>query len=185
MQIWHEIERISERSSMAEACTFAGNCPMGDDIIELAGGCTKSRGENCGRVAAYGMLMWQFKELADLDLYEPIEGTFTITTMPAGFPPEEIRQEWVGVELPVRKLDRVSEDLEVEISPADAILSLLSNGRLDGADWFIKAGIVFSAFGPSWVFQANEGSVERVETVSSMDYYGAKLTPEIRDTLES
>ena len=145
---------------MAEACTFVGNCPMGDDIIELVGGCTTSRGENCGKVAAYGMLKWQFDELADLDKEEPIEGTFTITDIPAGYPPEEIRQEWVGVELPIRNMDRVSEDSEVEINLVDAILSLLSSGKLNGSDWFMKAGIAFSAFGPSWVFQANEGAIE-------------------------
>jgi hypothetical protein len=170
---------------MAEACAFVGNCPMGDDIIELVGGCTKNRGENCGKVAAFGMLKWQFDELAELDDEEPIEGTFTVTTTPAGFPPEHIRQEWVGVELPVRSMERINDDFEVEINPVDAILSLLNNGKLDGADWFMKAGIAFSAFGPSWVFRSNEGEAKLTEAVSSMDFYGAKLTPEIREALES
>ena len=169
---------------MAEVCAFKDNCPMGADIIEVAGACSTKRGENCGKVAAYGMLKWQFEKLAELDEEEPIDGTFTITEVPGGFPPEEIRQEWVGVQLPVRNMDRVEDSGEVEISPADAILSLLNNGRLDAADWFIKAGIAFAPFGPSWVFQAAEGETQSVPTVSSMDYYGASLSQEMRTTLE-
>jgi len=168
---------------MAETCAFKDNCPMDSDIIEISGACADKRGERCGKVAAFGMLTWQFQELVTLDEEEPIEGLFTVKDVPGGFPPEDIRKEWVGVEIPMRNMQRYREDGIVEISPADAILSLLKNGRLNAADWFIKAGIRFAPFGPSWGFKASEGEVQNVEPVSSVDYYGSTLTPEMREAV--
>lgn len=168
---------------MLEICAFKENCPMDSGIIEIAGACSSQRGEKCGKVAAFGMLKWQFQELVDLDDMEPIEGTFTITEVPDGFPPQAIREEWVGVQLPMRNMQRCQESGEVEISPADAILSLLNSGRLNAAEWFIKANIRFSPLEPSWVFKAADGQVQSVDTTSSADYYGSNLTPEMIEAI--
>lgn len=168
---------------MSQRCAFEGNCPMGADIIELSGPCEDNRGEKCGRVAAYAMLNGDFEGLEDLDDESPIVGTFKIDTVPAGMPSLEVRQEWVGVELPVRQPERL-EDGEVEVSPADAVLSLLSTGRLDATAWFFNAGLILAPFGPRWVFQEGEGTVTQSEPVSSRDFYGAKLDEQVRSTLE-
>lgn len=159
---------------MIERCAFEGNCPMSADIIELSSACQNVRGEKCGPVAAYGMLNGDFEGLAALDDDSPIVGTFKIDTVPGGMPPLEVRQDWVGVELPVRQPERL-EGGEVEVSPADAILSLLAHGKLDATIWFFNAGLALAPFGPRWVFQASEGTVTESEPVSSRDFYGARL----------
>lgn len=169
---------------MAETCAFEGTCPMMADIIEISGACAEKRGEKCGRVAAYGMFKWQLHELAELDDEASIDATFTITEVPDGFPPENIRQEWVGVRLPVRGFERSVDDM-VRVSPADAVLSLLESGKLDAADWFIRAGIVFGGLDMTWGFKKSDGQLEPTDPVSSRQYYGAGLTPEVRAALEA
>lgn len=86
------------------------------------------RGEKCGPVAAYAMLHGNFEGLDDFDIESPIVGTFTPKTVPSGIPPLEVRQEWLGVELPVRQPEQL-RDNEVGVSPADAVLSLISHGK--------------------------------------------------------
>lgn len=169
---------------MADICAFEGNCPMGDDIIEISGACTEERGKMCGKVAAYGMLMGQYDGLNDLDDASPIEGVFTITKVPDGVPPQEVREEWVGVELPVRNIERGQAQDEVEVSPADAIISLLRSGRLDAAEWFAASGIPLEMFGGTWVFRATDGSVQTVPEITSEEYYGASLSAATREALE-
>lgn len=170
---------------MAETCGFEGNCPMMADIIAISGACAERRGEKCGKVAAYGMFKRQLQELTALDDEAAIDGTLTITEVPEGFPPENIREAWVGVQLPVRGLGQLTGDGKVRIPPADAILSLLNAGRLDAADWFIRAGISFGPLDYTWGFNVADGTLEWTDPVSSRQYYGSGLTPEVRAALEA
>ena len=168
---------------MSERCAFEGNCPMEPDVIELSGACTNSRGERCGPIAAYGMLTGQFEGLEDLDDESPIAGTFTFDTVPVGMPPQEVREGWVGVTVPVRHPERLERG-EVELSPADAILSLLSSGKLDATDWFFKSGLALAPFGARWVFQTTEGAFAESEPVDSRDFYGSRLSKEARTVID-
>jgi len=166
---------------MAERCAFAGNCPMQEDIISISGACTTERGEVCGPVAAYGMLIGKDR-LIDADELDPILGTFTFTRVPAGSPPLEIREEWVGVEVPVRDPESMTRG-EVPVSSDDVELSLLSQGRIDAASWFIALAYRHGSY--TATFQADEGEyTPRNDIASSLDYYGRRLSPEVRAAVE-
>jgi hypothetical protein len=169
---------------MAEVCVFEESCPVGTDIIEVAGACSTRRGENCGKVAAYGILVWQWDKLTDQDEKDSIKGMFTVTQTPGGFPPKELRQAWVGVQLPVRNMEGVNDTGEIKISPADAILSLYCDGKMNAAEWFIKAGIGLAPFRHFWIFQVSDGELQLIDPITSVDYYGSKLSPKMREAVE-
>ncbi len=166
---------------MAERCAFADNCPMGEDIIGVSGLCTTQRGEVCGPVAAYGMLLGK-DSLTDADEDDPIAGTFTFTSVPAGDPPLQVREEWVGVEVPVRDPESLQWG-EVPVSSDDVELSLLSQGKLDAASWFISLAQRYGSY--TATFQVGEGDFAEREGISSVDYYGSKLSPEARAAVEA
>ena len=99
-------------------------------------------------------------------MYGPVEVTFTVTQVPRGGAPREIREDWVGAALPVRKLhaarlfhgyigrrwfpvpeDRAVDAItgekpewpvwgNVEIRGYDAIDSLRELGRISAADYW-------------------------------------------------
>lgn len=172
---------MQKETKMSERCAFEDNCPMGADIIELSGACQNSRGEACGRVAAYGMLTFEMEGLAEADDTAPIVGTFVFDTVPAGDPPLSIREEWVGVGVPVRHPDWIEQGL-VDVSSDDARLSLLSQGRLDAASWFTSLALQMGDF--TATFRSSEGTFTPSEPVSSQDFYGAKLDAQVRTTIE-
>jgi hypothetical protein len=166
---------------MSERCAFEGNCPTAADIIELSGACQNKRGEVCGPIAAYGMLTFEMEGLADADDNTPIAGTFMFDTVPAGDPPLSVREEWVGVEVPVRHPDELSQGY-VDVSSDDARLSLLSQGKLDAASWFTSLALRMGNF--TATFQSSEGTFLESEPVSSQEFYGAKLDDQVRTTIE-
>jgi len=166
---------------MAERCAFEGNCPMMADIIDLSGPCTDNRGEKCGPVAAYGALVYEMGSLSQLDIDAPIVGTFTFNTVPAGSPPEEIREEWLGVEVPVRYPDGLVAG-DMKLSANDTRLSLLSQGRLKSALWFTRLALTRISFS-SAIFQAREGEYAERDAVSSLDYYGSRISADVRATI--
>lgn len=166
---------------MSDRCAFEGDCPMGADIIELSGACQNSRGEVCGPVAAYGMLTFEMEGLADADDTDPIVGTFVFDTVPAGDPPLGVREEWVGVGVPVRHPDLLKQGL-VDVSADDARLSLLSQGKLDAASWFTSLALRMGNF--TATFKSSEGTFTESEPVSSQDFYGAMLDEQVRTTIE-
>jgi len=166
---------------MSERCAFQGNCPIGADIIELSGACQNNRGEMCGPVAAYGMLIFEMEGLADADEAAPIAGTFVFDSVPAGDPPLSVREEWVGVGVPVRHPDWLEQGL-VDVSASDARLSLLSQGKLDAASWFTSFALRMGEF--TATFRSSEGTFIESEPVSSQDFYGAKLDERVRNTIE-
>lgn len=167
---------------MSERCAFGESCPMGADIIKLSGACQNNRGEVCGPVAAYGMMTFEMEEdLADADDTAPIVGTFVFDTVPAGGPPLDVREEWVGVGVPVRHLDRLEQG-SVDVSSDDVRLSLLSQGKLDAAQWFVLLHSQMGGFIAT--FRSSEGTFTASEPVSSRDFYGAKLDEQVRTTIE-
>lgn len=166
---------------MAERCSFAGNCPMGEDITDISGPCTTERGEKCGPVAAYGMLIGKGR-LVEADEDDPIVGTFTFTSVPAGDPPLDVREEWAGVEVPVRDAESLGWG-EVPVSSDDVELSLLSQGKLDAAAWFISLAHRYGSY--TATFKTSEGEfTERDAAISSMDFYGRLLSSEARAAVE-
>lgn len=166
---------------MSERCAFEGSCPMGADIIELSGACQNQRGEVCGPVAACGMMTFEMEGLADADDTAPIVGTFVFDTVPAGDPPLSIREEWVGVGVPVRHPGALNEGF-VDVSADDARLSLLSQGKLDAASWFTSLALRMGDF--TATFRSSEGTFTKSEPVSSKEYYGAKLDEQVRTAIE-
>jgi hypothetical protein len=84
---------------------------------------------------------------------EPIVYWFQVTSTPAGGAPEEVREAWVGVLLPVRRprpvegpeahVARDVRDRQVKlikdgvaVAPDDAVKSLRLFGRADAAQWW-------------------------------------------------
>ena len=173
---------------MAEICPFKNDsiqpCPMEHDVIEVSGPCKVDEyGKTCGPIAMYGMLLNQYEGLEALDKVLPIKGTFTVDTVPEGTPPLDVRENWVGVELPLRQ-PRMLRHGEVTISPADAILSLLAFGKLDAATWFIETSAELAPLGPYWVFRSNDGRIAAKESTTSVEYYGSRLDGRIRQAVQ-
>lgn len=174
---------------MIETCPFTNDCgtpcPMGEDIIEVSGACSPDGyGEVCAPVAGYGALVGQYDKLKTADAVNPIVGTFTFDTVPVGYPPEDIREHWVGVEVPVRQPERLV-DGEIAVAPVDAFLSLLRAGKLEAASWFMASGLQLDYLAPTWVFQATEGTHNELpESLSSVDFYGATVASEVKVVIE-
>jgi hypothetical protein len=70
---------------------------------------------------------------AALDLIAPTRGIFTITRMPPGFAPEDIRRQWVGVALPMRGYFEPSEGVTVMGREA---IELLRHKSPDAHAWW-------------------------------------------------
>lgn len=166
---------------MSERCAFERECPMMESIIEVSGACQNRRGEACGPVAAYGMLIHEMGGLVDADGTTPIVGTFVFDTVPAGDPPLSVREEWVGVRIPVRHPYWLDQGL-VDVSANDARLSLLSHGMLDAASWFTSLALRMGNF--TATFRTREGTFTESEPVSSIDFYGAGLDEKVRAAIE-
>jgi hypothetical protein len=127
------------------------------------------------------MLTFEMEGLAEADDTAPIVGAFVFDTVPAGDPPLSVREEWVGVGVPVRHPDWIEQGL-VDVSSDDARLSLLSQGKLDAASWFTSLALQMGDF--TATFRSSEGTFTPSEPVSSQDFYGAKLDEQVRTTIE-
>lgn len=157
----------------AMKCNFE-ECPIGEDITDVSGFCTDSKGAVCGPIAAYGMLSHQLGSLAELE-EDPITATFTFSERPDGYAPVEIRDEWVGVSTPVRYPESLDGGV-LEITHADLVLTLLSNGKVDAASWFIKFEASNYMFG-NWQFEVPAGKVELLdEPIHAKEFYGSRLS---------
>lgn len=177
-------------------CLAKDYCPMKDDLVELGiARCEDELGhEACGAAVAYCSILEGYGEYSNYDQQHPIMGKFEIRQIPNGNAPEEIRRQWLGVELPVRYIDILPEGV-VQVSSADAISSLLAHGKIKAALWFFnnrRDDIVDEllvtdgfAFAPRWQFQLSDGfMIPNVEPIRSLDFYGSKVTPEIREKIE-
>lgn len=71
-----------------------------------------------------------------LDTTLPVLNGFTVETTPPGFPPEEIRQEWVGLTLPVRFTIDIEQVPEVPVIAVEALHELERAGRHVARDWW-------------------------------------------------
>lgn len=73
---------------------------------------------------------------AILDTSVPVLGQFSIDSTPPGFPPEEIREDWVGLSLPVRFTVDIEQIPEIPIMAAEALHALEAEGRTVACDWW-------------------------------------------------
>lgn len=73
---------------------------------------------------------------AVLDTSVPTLGQFSIESTPPGFPPEEIREDWVGLTLPVRFAVNLELLPEVPIVAAEALHVLEGAGKTIARDWW-------------------------------------------------
>ncbi|MCA9334110.1 hypothetical protein KC963_03605 [Candidatus Saccharibacteria bacterium] len=71
-----------------------------------------------------------------LDVSVPVLGQFSIESTPPGFPPEEVRQDWVGLSLPVRFTVDIEQLPEVPIVAAEALHVLEGAGKGIARDWW-------------------------------------------------
>jgi hypothetical protein len=109
----------------------------------------------------------EFSETIEREL-GPVIAHFTITSTPQGGAPEEIKEQWIGVSLPVRQrlLETQSvhffdiltaefkENLEaVPVYGFDAVAALRVYGRDDAADFWADNGFEFA----NLIFRAQEG----------------------------
>lgn len=172
---------------MSELCQFAlpnNDCLIRREIVEINGACKEIRGENCGPAAAYGMLLWQLGGLEHFDFNSPIMGTYKIQSDPGGDPPLEIREQLVGIELPVRQLDSSQAGL-VEVNLVDIILSLVRDGKLAAAAWYAGPYLKPDHLKDRRVFKSSGGMVTERQSISSLDYYGSRLEPSVRTAIDA
>lgn len=112
-----------------------------------------------------------------LDERAPVLGNFTVLEPTAnGFPPESIREEWVGVTLPVRCIDSVAIGYPVWV--VDALIALRKAGKIDGFQWWEQKyrdqgtyshgpdGAQYVGEEDFLVFNENHGHFELVRTTS-------------------
>lgn len=167
-----------------EGCAF-NKCPVSDEIIEVSGPCREQRGAKCGPVVAYEMLHGKFAGLEELDYTCPIAAQFEIDHVPDGSLPIEVREAWVGVPLPVRKLPRQEERLEegtMAVTRRDGILSLLAHGKLDAAMLLGDE----EDLGEIMVFREFEGKLKPLlaPPMSSDEFYGSRLDETTRQLIQ-
>jgi hypothetical protein len=129
-----------------------------------------------------GILFTKQQQFKELDTKRPIEGTFTITTIPEGVAPKHVREQWVGLEVPIRFLTphMLSGEGDVEMTTADIIVSLQSQGKQESADWFWKYAkqhklTLFYDVWDSWKFDVSEGTIQTIKPTTSIDYYNQKF----------
>ncbi len=173
---------------MSEKCPYfserkaSNECHLKKGVIEIAGQpCENERGnEMCGKLAAYHYAN-EIREsyLDPLDIYCPISARLTIDKVPEGKSPLNIREELVGVSLPLRRLGEDSDSQGMIVTVPDMLLSLLSSGKLDAAEYYALDST--SNNNPYWIFDKNDGEVNKLELpMSSFDYYGIQIDdPEI------
>ncbi len=147
---------------------------MKEGVVELAGQpCEDERGnEICGLAAAHHYASeLREKYLDPLDKFSPITATLTIDKVPDGNSPLNIREEWVGVNLPLRRLGDGGGSQGMIVTIPDMLISLLSSGKLDAADHYARESINDGI--PYWIFSEKEGYVTELEsTVGSFEYFG-------------
>lgn len=140
-----------------------------------------------GPELAYGTLVHDLDSLRELDERSPIVGSFRIETIPESrFVPKEVREQWIGIDIPVRFPETLIGG-GVEFTDEDAILSLLMSGKIEAARWFSKN---LQSLTPGWCFQVSEGTLTdsndiNQEPMTSLEYYGAILTPETRGQINA
>ena len=140
-----------------------------------------------GPELAYGTLVHDLGSLRHLDSWAPIFASFRVEQIPRGeFVPAEIREQWVGVDVPVR-FTALIEAGGIEFGDDDAVLSLLASGKIDAAKWFVEHR---QAGTPGWMFHLSEGILTDSretgqEPMTSIEYYGLSLEQEARERLEN
>ncbi len=149
-----------------------------------------SKGEVCGPAIALFNIEMQRPAFERLDEVKPIVARFTIKSVPAGPAPDDIREQWVDVILPVRNLDRAKAG-EVEISPIEATFALRAAAKHGASDWWYIRLMPTSSnplgyLTASLAFQAANGELTELdEPVSSFDFYGSGIEDlELRERLE-
>ncbi|MFO0781816.1 MAG: hypothetical protein U0524_02895 [Candidatus Saccharimonadales bacterium] len=84
---------------------------------------------------------WDPKRLsAFLDAHYPVFAQFVVEEVPSGHAPEEVRQDWVGLSLPVRAQTRQNDG--VPVLAFEAVDKLERAGRQNSATWWRRDYIV-------------------------------------------
>jgi hypothetical protein len=125
--------------------------------------------------------------LNDRETEHPILSWFIVGTMPEGEAPIEIKEQWLGVPLPVRmkapRLDyrvgvlsgeRITSVKDaIPVNTDDAILALRAAGKEEAADWWEANGHTHGD--PTLLFDAAEGKLVRGNTLEDAQvapFYG-------------
>ena len=167
---------------MPENCKFS-DCIMSPSIKELSGYCSESAGEICGPVAAYRLLINKYEGLVEVDQLKPIIGKYAILKVPIGEAPIESREQWVGLELPIRSYELLTEGL-IEINPSDVVLSLLSKGKIKACRRFIEYDFKYEDDGETMIFNTSDGAITYIQPVSSKEYFGSNLNEVTKKLIE-
>lgn len=70
--------------------------------------------------------------IADITRNFPVEQLFHVTRLPDGDAPREIRDAWIGLDLPIRaKIEHY-----VPVLGADALLALKKEGKTEAYEWW-------------------------------------------------
>jgi hypothetical protein len=126
------------------------------------------------------ILFTRQEEFESFDTERPIEGVFTLTSVPGGDAPYKVRKQWAGVAVPIRDIHAAGlEGGSVEVATADIVVSLISQGKPRAAEWFMRyakeANMPLFDLWSTWEFRANEGNVEPIEPISSIKFYNQKF----------
>jgi hypothetical protein len=103
-----------------------------------------------------------------------IVASFTIQKVPQGGAPDDVKEAWLGVSLPIRSenipdgklpnrqvaFDEITEQYNeinspVKIYGLDAVMALDQAGKVEAAEYWLNTGFVLATL----VFRANEGEL--------------------------
>ena len=94
--------------------------------------------------------------------YGRVIGWFTVTVVPEGHHPEEVKQSWLGVPLPIRDEYAFSAEI-VPVYAADAYNALADNrSPVETLEYWAK---VFMGRNPVLYFNLPEGTLERNQLI--------------------
>ncbi|MEO6109568.1 MAG: hypothetical protein ABIP50_00975 [Candidatus Saccharimonadales bacterium] len=115
-------------------------------------------------------------ETALTEVYGPVEAAFIITQIPKGGAPEDIKEQWVGVSLPVRaahlgqtalaptrNFDYLTQQItenddSVAITGIDAVHALAEAGKESAARFWDSMQLA------KFVFRAHEGTLQPLQS---------------------
>ncbi|MDB5176232.1 MAG: hypothetical protein JWM81_1090 [Candidatus Saccharibacteria bacterium] len=158
--------------------------PEGTTYGELREPCAQdSYGAHCGAILCQKFVLATFDPESWENSLDTVLGMITaqarFTSLPEGEAPEEIREVVQHTILPLRER-RPLDEAHVFVNPYDLVLSLMNQGKVHEANWYLSYNADRGANGEQvewWAFQSSETSVSQLATPrSSLSQYDGSAT---------
>lgn len=165
---------------LAKACDKSELGPMIGRAAIANNTCTEgNEGRYCGGATAYYEAAMSALYQDALDQVAPVTHTVTITSVPEGDAPADVRSLIVGTTVYARQSLFPEGDKEefVALHAADFTLALHADGKFDAASWYLNNHMPVQDLShkmPVWIFSVANLAVHetRAEEINSIAKYG-------------